>query len=290
MKLLLLGATGLAGQAFTRAAFVRQIELRTVSRYGADISCDISNGEELNGVLENEDPDIVVNSVALVNINACEADPGLSWRTNARPAGILAEWSQRTGRAFLQISTDHFFPEGGRTPHDEEAPVTLLNEYARTKFAGEALALTANEALVLRTSIVGFRNWQSPSFAEWAIAAVSEDREMQLFHDAWTSSIDTASFAANALKLLLDRGARGRVNLAASEVYSKEAFIREIALQLNKTLTRATSVSVHDQLSGRAGCLGLDVSRAEKLLSHKLPNLSQVVANILTEQKLMRNS
>ena len=286
MRILLLGATGLAGQAVHRAAEERGFDLRSVARSGADIICDISQGTALKDVLSTEQPDAVVNAAALVNLTSCEADPGKAWAVNARPAAFLAEWSQRTNRPFLHISTDHFFAGTERRAHSETAQVTLMNEYARTKFAGEAMALSSPHALALRTSIVGIRAWQAPSFAEWAIQAVRADEEMTLFRDAWTSSIDTSSFATAALDLLFDHNIRGLVNLAAVEVYSKEDFIREIASQLGCSLSRATSGSVHDLLPGRASSLGLDVSYAQKILPYDLPVLPQVVANVIKQAGL----
>lgn len=285
MKIMVLGATGLAGQAFQRQILNCGDNLLNVARKGTDITCDISIGDELENLLLKEGPDAVVNAAALVNLSACVQDPGLCWRINARPAGILAEWSRRTGRPFIHISTDHYFVDGGQRAHNEEAPVVLLNEYARAKYAGEAMALTAPAALVLRTSIVGRRGWPEPTFAEWAMTAVAEDQTMTLFSDAWTSSIDTYTFASTALSLFFDHNTRGLVNLAASEVYSKENFIREIARQTFKTLTRATVGSVHDALPGRASCLGLDVTRAETILGYSLPKLAQVVKNILPHNR-----
>ena len=109
---------------------------------------------------------------------------------------------------------------------------------------------------------------------------------MTLFCDAWTSSIDTPSFATAALDLLFEHSTRGLLNLAAAEVYSKEDFIREIATKMGCTLSRATSGSVHDVLPGRASSLGLDVSRAQKILPYELPGLSQVVAKLIKQAGL----
>ncbi|MEP3108475.1 MAG: sugar nucleotide-binding protein [Hyphomicrobiales bacterium] len=282
-KLLLLGATGLAGQAFCEATKQRGFTICTVARRSADVLCDITEPNALEELLTKEAPDVLVNAAGMVNLAACEVDPGLAWLINARPAGILAKWSQKTGRPFIQISTDHFFSGDVNRAHNEEAAVTLINEYARGKYAGEALALTAPQALVLRTSIVGIRGWDEPSFAEWAIAAVNENRDMTLFADTWTSSIDTSTFAHAALELMFDKNVRGLLNLAAGEVYSKEAFIREISKQMGKQLTRAQSGSIHVNLPGRAESLGLDVTRAETRLGRKLPGIREVVASILQE-------
>lgn len=205
---------------------------------------------------------------------------------NARPAAILAEWSQKTHRPILHISTDHFFAGTDRRAHSETDQVTLLNEYARTKFAGEAMALTSPHALALRTSIVGIRGRQPLTTAEWAIQAVRNDEKVTLFSDAWTSSIDTSSFAIAALDLFFEFNVRGLLNLAASEVYSKEDLVREIASALGCPLSRATSGSVHDVLPGRASSLGLDVSRAQKILPYDLPGLTQVVGNIIKQAGL----
>ena len=60
---------------------------------------------------------------------------------------------------------------------------------------------------------------------------------IDLFHDAWTSSIDVEAFANIALNLL-DIQYRGLLNVGASEVYSKEQLVRTLAdiLQLDHSI------------------------------------------------------
>ena len=184
----------------------------------------------------------------------------------------------------LHISTDQLYIDGADTAHDETAPVSLVNEYARTKYAGEALALTVPQALVLRTSIVGIRGWSRPTFAEWAIGVVERDEAANLFSDAYTSSIDVTAFCDAALDLL-QIGTRGLYNLAAREVYSKEAFVREVAAQLGKPLTHAVAGSVKTMRTHRANCLGLSVQRAQDRLGYALPTLKDVVTSVLEQRR-----
>jgi dTDP-4-dehydrorhamnose reductase len=287
MNVLLLGSTGLLGQAMSRELRARGCDVRGVARRDASIAIDVTDDALLTATLRAEAPDMVVNCAALVDIDACEKDPGLAWRSNARPLSFLAEWALTNNRPLLHISTDQYYTEGANVAHDEKAPVSLLNEYARTKFAGEALALTAPQSLVLRTSIVGVRGWVRPTFAEWAIDVVEGDKTVNLFSDAFTSSIDVTTFAKGALDLF-ERGKRGLYNLAAQEVYSKEAFVREIAAQLGRPLTHATVGSVNTLATRRANCLGLDVKRAQNLLGYPLPVLKSVVASILIQRSELR--
>jgi dTDP-4-dehydrorhamnose reductase len=280
MKTLLLGSTGMLGQAVAAEARRRGLALRMAARRNAEIALDIADEEALSHVLENERPALIFNCAALTDLDACELDPAAAWMVNARPLAILAGWTKRNGAKLIHVSTDQFFTEGGGAMHDEKAPVSLVNEYARSKFAGEAFALTDANALVLRTSIVGIRGWEKPTLAEWAIRIAMNDEPATLFRDAWSSSVDVAGFACAAFDLA---GARacGLYNLAASEVYTKEDFVREISRQLGRKLTNAVSGSVQGLSTVRAHCLGLDSGRAEALLGRKMPRLTEVVASVL---------
>lgn len=282
MKALLLGSTGLLGQAMAKEASRRGHSLRGVARKGAEISLDISDDRSLQLALADERPDVVINCAALTSIEECERDLCRAWSINTRPLSILSEWSRATGGRFVQVSTDHFFNEGGPVPHDEETPVTIVNEYARTKHAAELISLTSPNALVLRTSIVGIRGWPEPTLAEWAIDVVKNDRPAKLFSDAFTSSIDVRSLARATFDLM-DLGVTGLLNVAAGEIYSKEAFVREIAAQLGLLISAQTAVSAVDHAANRATCLGLAVSRAEAILGYRLPSLKDVVASILED-------
>jgi len=282
MKLLLLGSTGLLGQAVCAEASARGWNVCGTARSDADCVLDIAHEAALQDMLSERKPDLVCNCAGLVEVQHCEDDPGLAYRVNARPLAILADWSRQTGHPLLHASTDHFFPEGGRHAHTEAEPVRLINEYARSKFAGEAFALTAPAALVLRTSIVGIRGRGAASFAEWAIESLLTKRPMTLFSDAWTSSIDVRSFAAAALDLVSIK-ARGLLNLAAGEPFSKEMFIRELGRQLGQELTFPTIGSVTELTPRRPGSLGLDVTRAEVKLGYKLPRLPEIVAAVLKQ-------
>lgn len=279
-RLLVIGSTGLLGQEVARCGRDLGWMVTGAARRGGDVALDISDIHALGDALAEAAPDVVVNCAALVDLAECERDPGRAYQVNARPAATLAQWAGER-RLLVHISTDHFFAGEGRRPKSEDEPVLLLNEYARTKFAAEAFALTSADALVLRTSIVGVRGWESDTFAEWAIRAIDRKVPLSLFADAFTSSIDTTSFA-RAMFELVEKGARGLLNLAAREVYSKEEFIREIARQRGRELD-AQIATVPQSPIRRATALGLDVSRASRLLSQPLPSLEEVVASVLQQ-------
>ncbi len=162
-----------------------------------------------------------------------------------------------------------------------------MNEYARSKYAGEAFALTYPDTLIIRTNIVGFRRQGEPTFAEWAIDALRSGEPITLFDDFYTSSIHVTGFAEIFFKLLPLKPS-GILNLAARTVCSKKVFIELLAEALGLN-TLATVTGTVKRLAGarRAESLGLDVTKVEELLGLELPTTRQVVSALADEYRRM---
>lgn len=284
MNILITGSTGLLGTSLIKEARLRQINAIGAARNGADISIDITNGKKLQELIESIKPDLVINAAALINVSACEQDPLLALATNANPAANMAELSTKLNFDFVQISTDHFFNGDGALKHNESHAVTIMNEYARSKYQAEEFALKSSRSLVVRTNIVGFSPRPShPAFADWVVKALEDKLPITLFSDFYTSSLDVPTFANSLFDLILT-GHKGLINLAASEVFSKEDFIRCLARALELDSSQAKVGSVAELVDAkRANSLGLDVSKAELLLGYKLPGLNQVIEKLASQ-------
>ncbi|MCG8604151.1 sugar nucleotide-binding protein [bacterium] len=282
--ILVLGSTGMVGQALTVELNRQQRPNVGVARKNADICIDITHTEALVTVVEECRPDIIINCAAKINLTKCERNPLAAYLINTRPVGVLARLCTQKGIYLVQISTDHYYSGHGLRKHREDEPVALCNEYAISKYLAEHLALTAPHSLVLRTNVVGFRGWaDQPTFVEWAISSLSNALPITLFSDYFTSSLDTSNFSRVLLDLMRLR-AKGIINLASSEVSSKKHFVEALAQRLNLPLhnTRDGSVTEHDQIA-RNTSSGLDVSRAEALLGYRLPNRAEVIESLATQ-------
>lgn len=280
---MIIGGTGLLGQALTAEARRRAMHPVTVARRGADLDIDIADAEALRAAIAMEHPGIVVNAAAVTDLNVCESDPGGAYVVNARAPAVIAEACRAIGARFVQISTDHFYTGDGAAAHGEDAPVRLVNDYARTKFAGEASALAWPETLAVRTNFTGVRGWPDrPTFLEWAMTALETRSEMSLFEDYHTSTIDAGSLA-RAIFDLVEQGAIGVLNVASREVASKHAFVGRLAEEAGIDLDWATAGSVRSLATPRAESAGLDVSKAERSLGYQLPGLATVARSLVAE-------
>ncbi len=283
MRALILGGTGLLGRALIQRAKKQQYQALAVARSGGDIDLDITDSGALRELLAQTSPDLIINAAANVNLADCESNPEEAFAINAEPAKVLAKWSQETERPFVQVSSDHFFDGDGSVKHDETMPVVLLNKYAASKRAGEVYALQAKSALILRTSIAGFHP-DGRGFAAWALGSIAGRKPMTLFDDFYGSTIDVSTFCVAAFDLI-EQGASGLLNLASSEVSSKQEFIMMLSRLVNVELDWVSLGSVTMLKPRRARSLGLDVSRAEQLLGRDLPGLHDVCVNLVNEWK-----
>jgi dTDP-4-dehydrorhamnose reductase len=284
MKMLILGSTGMLGRALYRKAKREQITVIGAARSGADRTIDVTNESALQSLIVNENPDIIVNTIAITNLDYCEKNPSLAYLTNSRPASIVAKICSKIDAGSIHISTDHYYTGDKRKKHTEKSPVTLINEYARTKYAAEGFARTYEKSLVIRTNIVGFKNKpENPTFVEWCIKMLTERTPSTHFDDFYTSPLDVYRFS-EILLVLFEEGPTGVLNVAGKDVTSKKEFILELADALNLDTSHTKTGSVH-MLMGipRAESLGLNVKKAEKILGYKMPDRHEVINNIINQ-------
>jgi dTDP-4-dehydrorhamnose reductase len=255
---------------------------------GTDFGRGVSLAE-LQALLEPLDPVLLINAAAVTDLAWCEANPVPTWALHAQLPGVLANWTRQTGTPWVQVSTDHYFSEMQNVLHDEAAPPLPPNEYARSKLAGETMALTNPQALVIRTNIVGRRGWHGrPNFAEWLDARLRSGESFAAYTDVWASSM-TASQCAQLLLALANSGARGLLNLAAATAISKAEFVDMYAAAAGLPSAGAVPQARPQQpLDGipRANALGLDTTHAQTLLTPlglRVPKAEEVAAALALE-------
>lgn len=284
-KYIILGSTGLLGQALMRELKSRNIDAIGLARKNADVNLDASNWELLKAAIKNYNPDKIINTIAIINHQTCKENPVQANKVNAEISKKMTHYCAKEEKKYIFVSTDHYYCGDKNKKHSETEQLILRNEYAISKQLGEKYTLENNDALVVRTNIVGFRNNPNqPTFVEWVIDTLIKQSPVTLFYDYFTSSIDVTNFS-KALIDLIDKNACGIFNLASSDVFSKEQFIRTLAERIGLSLENAKSGSLFSFGSSidRNESLGLDVSKAEAVLGYSLPGLGDVIESLATE-------
>jgi dTDP-4-dehydrorhamnose reductase len=94
--------------------------------------------------------DVVINCAAYTDVDGAESDPETANAVNSDGARNVAE---AVGGRVIYVSTDYVFDGGKSGPYVESDPTAPLQEYGRSKLAGERATLDANpHTLVVRSS------------------------------------------------------------------------------------------------------------------------------------------
>ena len=106
-------------------------------------------------ILEQEQPDYLVNCAAYTAVDQAEKEQEQSMLINGRAVGYLAAACKANGTRFLHISTDYVFNGTATQPIREDSSTDPVNYYGQTKLEGEQQAMRENPAsIIIRTSWV----------------------------------------------------------------------------------------------------------------------------------------
>jgi len=98
---------------------------------------DILNREQVRQAIDGADA--VINCAAYTNVDGAESQKELSHRVNGEAVGQLGRLAADSGKWVLHFSTDFVFDGGLDRPYVETDAANPINEYGRSKLAGEQL-------------------------------------------------------------------------------------------------------------------------------------------------------
>jgi dTDP-4-dehydrorhamnose reductase len=201
MKILITGAGGMTGSELVRQAHERSWDVVGLTRD----DMDITDADQVEGIIGAERPDVIVNAAAYTAVDAAESDAEAAMAVNAAGTQNIARAAKTNGAQVLHISTDYVF-DGEAThpylPDDKPAPI---NVYGESKLAGElALKEACSEHVIVRTSWV--YSHEGKNFVRTMLRAADEKTELRIVNDQLgcpTSSQDLARALLCAANLMM---------------------------------------------------------------------------------------
>ncbi|HEY8564257.1 MAG TPA: family 1 glycosylhydrolase [Beijerinckiaceae bacterium] len=223
-QLMITGATGTLGQAFSRICDHRGLDHHLVGRP----ELDIADPDSIRTALACHKPWAVVNAAGYVRVADAEREPDACFRANAAGSEALARACAEAGIPFLTFSTDLVFDGMKGAPYVESDAVNPAGVYGASKAEAERRVLAAHpEALVIRTAAF-FGPWDRHNFAWKVLNALSRGERIAPGPDRVTPTY-VPDLIHVALDLLIDR-AQGIWHLAnPSEGLSWRDFAARIA-------------------------------------------------------------
>lgn len=166
-------------------------------------SLDITDTEAVRNMVQNFQPDAIVNAAAFTAVDKAEAHVSTAFAVNATAVHNLASAARACQARFIHISTDYVFDGTNKTPYKEQDYTNPQSVYGRTKVSGELLALAANpDSVIIRTSWL-FSEYGN-NFVKTMIRLAGERDNLSIVHDQ-TGSPTYAGDLAQAIITLLQQ-------------------------------------------------------------------------------------
>ena len=283
MRILITGSNGLLGSNLVRyfssdnryEVFSTSLSPSYTSQIDNFIRGDLMDAIFVDHLISDIKPDVIINTVSLVNIDKCEDDPRLAHLLTVKTAENVAKSDRLTGTRLIYISTDHLF-NGSKSCYSENDRPEPVNVYGKVKLEAESKTYDIHpDTAIIRTNFYGWSHiHHPPTFGEWVFNSLDQRIPITLFTDYYFTPIEV-TYLAEALEKVINSELTGIINIAGSQRCSKYEFgialadiFRMDSVLIRKGQVEATSFKVRRQKD-----LSLSTEKFKRLFNHDLPNL-----------------
>jgi dTDP-4-dehydrorhamnose reductase len=149
MKILITGVNGQVGHALMRE--LTDHELIGLTRQ----DCDLTNLDQIKQVIDQHQPDLIINPAAYTKVDQAEDEPELAFQINRDAPKVMAEKAGEYYIPLIHFSTDYVFDGENDGAYVEDDPTHPLGVYGQSKRAGEeAIQAVGGKIYIFRTSWV----------------------------------------------------------------------------------------------------------------------------------------
>lgn len=280
-KILVTGASGLLGVNFCSFARESHQVLGVVRKNGFEpsypiIKADLFDRYEVEKAFEEFQPDAILHTAAMADVEACERQPEIAELVNTFLPSSLAELAQKNSIKFIHISTDAMFYDVSDKVFKEDDPVNPNSVYAQTKYKGELAIQKSNpDALIARVNFFGWSVSGSRSLAEFFFNQLSNQKKCFGFRDVFFCPLFVDDLSSLLLKAF-ENDLSGVYHFTGDSCLSKYDFGIMIAEKfgLDKAMISPTSVELSTLGVKRSHNLRLSNSKLSTSLSIDIPDVS----------------
>ena len=294
--ILITGSNGLLGQKLVRLLKNRHgINLIATSKGENRISdtqgytyqpLDITNNNEVKQVIEKYQPDAVINTAAMTNVDACETNRELCWDLNVNAVKNFIEAAQSQPFHFVHLSTDFVF-DGENGPYKETDQPNPLSYYGKSKYEAEKLLQNSNIRWAIARTIIVYgvaEKMSRSNIVLWAKQALEKGQELTIVDDQFRSPTLAEDLALGCYKIV-ENDAEGIYHLSGKDLMSIYELVQRVAdyYGLDKSLIKPIKTTSLNQAAKRPPKTGFIIDKAKNDLGYN-PKSFEEGLQVVSEQ------
>jgi len=279
MKILVLGASGMLGNAMLRVMSTQEAWSVFGTVRGADPALHAAapravlipgvhadQPDSLLAAFAQARPDVVINCVGLVKQLTNAEDPLVAVPINTLLPHRLARMCEVAGARLVHVSTDCVF-SGKQGNYTELDQADAQDVYGRSKLLGE---VDYPHAVTLRTSIIGHELRSAHGLIDWFL---SQQAPVRGYTEAVFSGLPTFELARVVRDFVIPHASLRGVYHVAAEPISKHDLLQIVNREYGKNL----KIEPDDQVKINRS---LDASRFREATGYVAPAWADLIAQM----------
>src|SRR5690554_1194232 len=300
-KILITGSNGLLGQKLVHklknhsnfqlvATSIGENRIKDKNGYVYE-SMNIANRTEVLLLIEKHKPDVIINTAAMTNVDACEENQDKCWELNVTAVKYLIEAVESCNTHLIHLSTDFVF-DGEAGPYKETDQPNPLSYYGKSKLASEKLLEESKiKWSIVRTIIVYgiVEDMSRSNIVLWAKAALEKKQKLTIVNDQFRSPT-LAEDLADACILIAEKEKEGIFHISGKDFMSIVELVKRVAkhYQLDDSLIEEISSKSLNQAAKRPPKTGFILDKAYRELNYQ-PHSFEEGMQLLDHQLMNRN-
>lgn len=279
MKILLTGANGMVGSNLSKELTKTNHTVLATGRSENRLppsylhekfkysSLDITDKDDVMNIVTGFKPDLIIHGAAITQVDECEQNKMLSYRTNVDATDYLILAAEEINARYCYLSTDFVF-SGENGPYVEEDETGPVNFYGMTKELAEQHIMQSNLSwTIIRTILLYGKadHLNRSNFIYWVKENLEANKPIKVVAD----QIRTPTYIPDLTKAIInmaERGSQGLYHISGMEVMSPYEMSLVIAqkLGLDTSLIQPVDAQTFSQKGKRPLKTGFIIEKAIK--------------------------
>ena len=281
--ILITGSNGLTGQKIIYA-LLKKNDVRCIATSKGDNrtkeksgyiynALDITNRDEINQVFEKHKPDVLINTAAMTNVDACEVHKVECVKMNVDAVKYLIEACKKFDTHFIHLSTDFVFDGLKGSAYAETDAPNPESFYSKSKYDGELLLQKSGlKWAILRTIIIYgvVDDNKRSNLVLWTKNSLEKKQQINVITDQFRAPTLAEDLAEACVQAAL-RGSTGIYHVSGEETRSIIDWVNITAdfFHLDKSYINPVTTASLNQPARRPPVTGFIIDKAKRDLDFR---------------------
>jgi dTDP-4-dehydrorhamnose reductase len=242
---------------------------------------DITDPAAVEAVFAQYEPQIVIHTAAMTNVDTCESDLNGCDALNVKAVEYIVAACAKHQSFLCHLSTDFIF-DGEAGPYDEDAIPNPISVYGESKLKAEQIIQASSIRWAIARTVLVFGivpDMSRTNIILWVKKSLEEGKQINVVTDQFRTPTLAEDLAIGCW-LIAQKEAEGIFNISGEELLTPYEMAIKTAefYHLNKELITPSDSSTFSQPARRPPRTGFILTKAKTVLGYKPRTFNEGIA------------